>query len=187
LVCTDDRYLPLDSCPRFDLSGIRWPGVSVPEAFKKRGDADLHHPDSVHWAQVQNDLRDAIRTARFREDRVVILEGLMVCADHAGARSLASMCDAFLLLAPGDSSPAAQEVLWKRKYLRSHLGNKSYKDRGVTEQEYHAYWAGYVWPRWLEHGFMDRRPKRSEVVNCLTEPEAVAEACYAATASLLKL
>ena len=55
----------------------------------------------------------------------------------------------------GYDDPAKQEVLWRRKWTRSgHLGKKSYKERGVTADEYAAYW-GYVSARWREHG-LDR-------------------------------
>mmetsp|Transcript_43878 Transcript_43878/g.94504 ORF Transcript_43878/g.94504 Transcript_43878/m.94504 type:complete len:225 (-) Transcript_43878:31-705(-) len=186
MVCTDDHYLPLDSCPRFDLDALPWPS-GIPEAFKKRGNADLNHPKSVHWAKVHHDVQAAIRTAELRGDSVVILEGLLLCADDDGARSAAALCDGWVLLAPGESSKENQEVLWRRKYTRSHLGNQSYKDRGVTEAEYQTYWDSYVWPRWLEHGFMRRPPKRSVVVDCLADSEIVAASVWKATRQVLNI
>ena len=48
--------------------------------------------------------------------------------------------------------PAAQEVLWRRKWSRAHLGKPSYESRGVSASEYHRYWDEYVAKRWQAHG-----------------------------------
>ena len=48
---------------------------------------------------------------------------------------------------------ASQEVLWRRKWERGgHLGKKSYRERGVTADEYAVYWHSYVNARWHAHG-----------------------------------
>ena len=84
---------------------------------------------------------------------VVIVEGLLLLG--AGAERVRDRCAQLVLLDDGYDDPAKQEVLWRRKWTRSgHLGKESYKARGVTADEYEAYW-GYVSARWKEHG-LDR-------------------------------
>ena len=155
VVAADDFYLPRDACPFVDLASVvRWPSGEVPAAFRSRGGADLNHPDSVDW----NACADAVDAA---VDAVVdsggagavIVEGLLLLG--AGAERVRDRCAKLVLLYDGYDDPAKQEVLWRRKWTRSgHLGKKSYEERGVTADEYEAYWS-YVSARWKEHG-LDR-------------------------------
>ena len=74
----------------------------------------------------------------------------------AGAEGVRDRCAQLVLLDDGYDDPAKQEILWRRKWTRSgHLGKKSYKERGVTADEYAAYWGDYVSAAWKEHG-LDR-------------------------------
>ncbi len=154
VVAADDFYKPRDACPRFDLAAdIRWPG-GVPDAFRERGNADLNHPDSVDWAACADAVDASVEAVvDAGGGGVVIVEGLLLLG--AGAERVRDRCAQLVLLDDGYDDPAKQEVLWRRKWTRSgHLGKTSYQQRGVTADEYEAYW-GYVAARWKEHG-LDR-------------------------------
>jgi hypothetical protein len=75
------------------------------------------------------------------------------------------MVQVAVLWADADNAKA-QTMLWQRKYARSHLGKRSYKDKGVTEADYGAYFASYVWPSWLTHGAA-RVPSDALRIDCL--------------------
>ena len=155
VIAADDFYLPRDACPRFDLAAdIRWPG-GVPDAFQARGNADLNHPDSVDWAACAEAVDAAVeKIVDAGGGGVVIVEGLLLLG--AGAERVRDRCAQLVLLDDGYDDPAKQEVLWRRKWTRTgHLGKDSYKARGVTAEEYAAYWGDYVSAAWKEHG-LDR-------------------------------
>ena len=155
VVAADDFYLPRDACPRFDLAAdIRWP-AGVPDAFQERGNADLNHPDSVDWAACADAVDAAVdKVVDAGGAGVVVVEGLLLLG--AGAERVRDRCAQLVLLDDGYDDPAKQKVLWRRKWTRSgHLGKKSYEERGVTAEEYAAYWGDYVSAAWKEHG-LDR-------------------------------
>lgn len=56
----------------------------------------------------------------------------------------------------------------------SHLGKRSYAERGCSELEYQIYWDGFVWPRWKEHGdaHLSRVAENSLRLDPLTSTEA---------------
>ena len=154
VIASDDFYKPRDACPRFDLAAdIRWP-AGVPDAFQARGNADLNHPDSVDWVACADAVDAAVeKIVDAGGGGVVVVEGLLLLG--SGAERVRDRCAQLVLLDDGYDDPAKQEVLWRRKWTRSgHLGKESYKARGVTADEYEAYW-GYVSARWKEHG-LDR-------------------------------
>ena len=133
---------------------VRWPSGEVPAAFRSRGGADLNHPDSVDWTACADAVDAAVdAVVDSGGGGFVIMEGLLLLG--AGAERVRDRCAQLALLDDGYDDPAKQEVLWRRKWTRSgHLGKESYKARGVTADEYEAYW-GYVSARWKEHG-LDR-------------------------------
>lgn len=160
LVNCDDYYLPLELCPRFDLSGeIAWPGGAVPEAFAARGNADLNDPAAVDWTGVASAVDRAVLAAAAADAAdgrrtLVVLEGLLLLG--AGAEAARRRVQRWILLDAPPNDAAAQAELWRRKYTRSgHLGKKSYQERGVSADAYAAYWNDYVARRWREHG-LDR-------------------------------
>ena len=155
VVAADDFYKPRDACPVVDLAAdVRWPSGEVPTAFQERGGADLNHPDSVDWAACAEAVDAAVESVvDAGGGGVVVVEGLLLLG--AGAERVRDRCAKLVLLDDGYDDPAKQDVLWRRKWTRSgHLGKASYKDRGVTADEYEAYWS-YVSARWKEHG-LDR-------------------------------
>jgi hypothetical protein len=155
VVAADDFYLPRDACPFVDLAAeVRWPSGEVPAAFRARGGADLNHPDSVDWAACSDAVDAAVEAVvDAGGGGVVVVEGLLLLG--SGAERVRDRCAQLVLLDDGYDDPAKQEVLWRRKWTRTgHLGKESYKARGVTANEYEAYW-GYVSARWKEHG-LDR-------------------------------
>ena len=85
---------------------------------------------------------------------VVVVEGLLLLG--AGAERVRDRCAQLVLLDDGYDDPAKQEVLWRRKWTRTgHLAKTSYQQRGVTADEFAAYWGDCVSARWKEHG-LDR-------------------------------
>uniref|UniRef100_A0A7S2B8U1 NodB homology domain-containing protein n=1 Tax=Octactis speculum TaxID=3111310 RepID=A0A7S2B8U1_9STRA len=83
--------------------------------------------------------------------RVVVVEGLLLLGDDPGAARVRAEVDHYIVLDAGQD-PESQRALWQRKYRRSHLGKRSYLERGVTEEAYQVYWESYVEPRWRTHG-----------------------------------
>lgn len=155
IVAADDFYKPRDACPLFDLAAdIRWP-AGVPDAFRERGNADLNHPDSIDWVSCADAVDAAVEAVvDAGNGGIVIVEGLLLLG--TGAARVRDRCSELVLLDDGYGDPAKQETLWRRKWKRSgHLGKPSYEDRGVTADEYKAYWDDYVSARWKEHG-LDR-------------------------------
>ena len=85
---------------------------------------------------------------------VVVVEGLLLLG--SGAERVRDRCAQLVLLDDGYDDPAKQEVLWRRKWTRTgHLAKTSYQQRGVTADEFAAYWGDCVSARWKEHG-LDR-------------------------------
>ena len=164
VIACDDYYLPNERCPRFDLGALPWPG-GLPAAFEARGNADLNHPAAVDWDGV----RAAVRRAASGPPRLIVVEGLLLFGDHPGARSVRKLCDGFALLSASAADAAAMDRLLERKWQRSHLGKRSYRDRGVTKEEYKVYWDGYIWPTWIEHG-ASRCPPGALVLDALAPP-----------------
>jgi hypothetical protein len=64
-----------------------------------------------------------------------------------------------VILSADADDEGAQRTLWQRKYRRSHLGKKSYLERGVSEAQYKVYWDSYVQPSWVSHG-LDRMKRK---------------------------
>ena len=151
VVACDDSYKPAARCPVVDLHALPWPLGRTPDAFVRRGCADMNHPDAIEWRDVAANLfrADAQSDAG---DCVVIVEGLLLASDHSGAARVRELCDVFVVLGVPPDDAAAQEACWRRKWTREHLGKQSYRTRGVDAADYRCYWERYVWPRWIEHG-----------------------------------
>jgi len=156
VIAADDFYLPRDACPFVDLAAeVRWPSGELPTAFQIRGGADLNHPDSVDWAACADAVDAAVeKIVDAGGGGVVVVEGLLLLG--AGAERVRDRCAQLVLLDDGYDDPAKQEVLWRRKWTRTgHLAKTSYQQRGVTADEFAAYWGDCVSARWKEHG-LDR-------------------------------
>ena len=146
IVQVDEYHNPTALCPRIRLATLPWPD-GLPPSFAARGEADFNVPAAIDWQA----LHGAILRAK-RSEGTILIEGNLLYSQHLGALRVRSFCDAFVLLSADGRDPSVMERLWRRKWQRSHLGKPSYRDRGVTAQEYQVYWESYVWPRWLEHG-----------------------------------
>ena len=149
VVTCDDYYLSKDDCPRFDLKGLPWPGGAVPPAFAERGNADMNVPDSVDWAGVHAAVCAAKSSV---QSGTILVDGLLLFGDHPGARQALGECDHVATLWADGEDARAMEALWRRKHSRSHLGKRSYRERGVAEEAFRVYWDAYVWPAWVAHG-----------------------------------
>lgn len=165
-ICCDDFYKPKLQCPSFDLATLQWPSGSIPTAFAERGNHDLNVPAAVDWAGV----RDAVaEQSQGSGSGTVIVDGLLLFADHPGAREVLGLCDHTAVIWADGEDEATMKMLQTRKWARSdHLGKKSYSERGVTAEEYEVYFASCVWPKWLEHG-ASRVPESSLRIDC-TQP-----------------
>ena len=155
---TDQFYKPLDQCPTFDPNNINWPQKRMPNAFQQRGNRDLNHPDAIHWGKTLKAIDDAIMSAASKDrvdggTSIVLVEGLLLLAHTSGAALVRQRIDRWVILQDDPSDKVCQSTLWTRKWTRSgHLGQSSYRERGVTAEEYRVYWDEYVSRRWLEHG-----------------------------------
>ena len=151
VVACDDSYKPAARCPIVDLHALPWPLGRTPDAFARRGCADMNHPDAIEWRDVAADVCRA-GSKSDAGDRIVIVEGLLLASDHRGAARVRELCDVFVVLGVPSDDADAQEACWRRKWTREHLGKQSYRSRGVDADDYRCYWERYVWPRWVEHG-----------------------------------
>lgn len=172
-ISVDEFYRPPHECPRFGLAALPWPeGGKMPAAFRDRGNADLNSPASIHWEGVI-DAIDATTSAE-----AIIVEGLLLFADHPGAQEVLCRCDHLAVLwAEGDDAQAMR-ALQQRKRTRAHLGKPSYAARGVSEAAYAIYWQHHVWPRWAQHG-ASRVPAGALRIPCLDAPSQQRDALIA--------
>ena len=162
VICTDDHFLPTASCPRFDLAGLPWPDGVVPAAFAKRGNADTNVPAAVDWLGVLS----AVLAAKASSSANVVVDSHLLLGNHQGAQQVLSLCDHLVALSADGADDHAMQTLWRRKYMRRHLGSPSYRQLGVSEAEYAVYWEQYVWPRWEKHGAR-RVPSTALSIDCL--------------------
>jgi len=139
----------------------------------ERGEADYNHPDAIDWSATMTAVNNAALTTtsgvvndndRQRQagpsssssnsssSNCVLIDSHLLLGEHPTANALRERCNHFILLdLPADKK---QSELIHRKWSRPrhHLGDASYKDKGVELAEYTAFWEQYVWPRWVEHG-----------------------------------
>jgi hypothetical protein len=143
------------------MDGLPWPSKKVPDAFKARGNADLNHPDSVNWLSVltsvhkyQLQIEEKLLNTTPKtppRNSVIIVEGLLLLADHEGADMLRTEIDKYVVIG-SKSDKQSQDKLCRRKFTRSHLGKISYQQKGVSLEDYQCYWNSYVTPSWEKHG-----------------------------------
>ena len=149
---SDDFYLPVSAVemPRFELAALPWAAGVPPLAFVERGKADYDHPDAVNWAG----LKTEVTTRAAADSSVILVDSLLLLADHPTANALRNLCYHIFLLHPSGDELEAQRELIRRKWSRprDHLGQVSYRDRGVEFEDFAMFWREHVWPRWVEHG-----------------------------------
>ncbi|KAL3928826.1 MAG: hypothetical protein SGPRY_002226, partial [Prymnesium sp.] len=168
----DDFYLPSSQCPKVGLSSLPWPRGHIPDAFARRGCHDTNAPASLDWPLVLSTLHARVAAAEEARAPAVLVEGLLLFADHPGAAAVRDVCQRHVLLTALDSS--AQQVLCHRKWSRAHLGKRSYREQGVCEEEYRVYWDHYVWPSWIAHSSMV--PASTLCLDCLSPMHEAVEA-----------
>lgn len=172
-ISVDDFYRPPHECPRFGLAGLPWPESGMPAAFRDRGDADLNSPDAIRWEGVL----DAIDAGAIDAESIIV-EGLLLFADHPGAQEVLCRCDHLAVLWADGDDDQAMRALQQRKRTRAHLGKPSYAARGVSEAAYAIYWQHHVWPRWAQHG-ASRVPAGALRIPCLDAPSRQRDALIA--------
>jgi len=150
IITCDDFYLPRSLCPTFALEALPWPGRAVPSAFAERGSADFNTPGAVDWDRLCAAIGDTQQRADAQS--TLLVEGHLLLGAHAGAAAARALCGHAALLDADGADAAAMDALWRRKWTRTHWGRPSYRERGVTAEEYAVYWEHYVWPAWVEHG-----------------------------------
>ena len=161
-VCCDDYYLPPEYCPQFDMVRLPWPGDGrVPQAFRQRGSADLNVPESVDWLRVEEAVKHGVNTLK----RPVLIDGALLFGNHPGSQRVLNLCDRVAVLWADDNERCLTE-LRRRKWVRSRPGRRSYRERGVSAEQYAAYFNSYVWPTWLQHG-ASRVPANSVRIDCM--------------------
>ena len=145
VVHADEFLLPADHSPRVALDSFAWPSGRVPNALAARGFHDHNVPEALDWTK----LGEAICAARCQNDHVLV-EGHLLLAH--GAEDMRALVDHHAVLEVDSSRPKDMEALWRRKFERARDGRQAYCELGMTRDEYECYWAGYVWPRWVEYG-----------------------------------
>ena len=152
-ICCDDYYLPKSDCPTFELSQLPWPSGSTPSIFSERGNHDLNSPAALDWRRLCDDIGSLKSSSDSGATDAILVDGLLLFSSHQGARELLSLCDHTAVIWVDEEDEPTITEIFNRKFRRSnHLGKPSYSERGVTVEEYTAYFYGYVWPRWVEHG-----------------------------------
>lgn len=73
-------------------------------------------------------------------------DNLLLVGSRPGAQAARALCDRLVMLSGDAADVEAIEALWWRKWTRSHWGKRSYRERGVTAEEYAVYWHHYIWP-----------------------------------------
>ena len=114
----DSYYRTKEACPQFDLHSLPWPSGQPPAAFAARGSADTNAPGSVDWDALHADLQRAMHEAG-EAGEVVLVDGLLLLADHTGAAAVRALCSKFICLVADDAS--TQEVLMARKFTRRRV------------------------------------------------------------------
>ena len=169
VLSVDDHYRTDGLRPTFDMEALPWPGGAVPPAFAARGNADTNQPDAIQWDAAHAELQESLPAAA-EAGEAIVLDGMPLLADHAGAARLREMCAGRCIVLEAVDA-AAVGTLRQRKYTRSdHLGKRSYAERGVSEEEYGVWWDHFVWPRWVEHG-AGRVPEGALRLGCLSPTE----------------
>mgnify|MGYP003685929389 CR=1 FL=1 len=152
LAC-DDFYKPHHICPTFELGALPWPRHTVPAPFAERGSADLNAPDAIDWERLCEAIRERQREitalhSDLEQAPTLLVEGHLLLSEHPGAAAARALYSHLAIIDADDADRRAMDALLRRKWVRSHWGKRSYRDRGVTEDEYVAYWDHYVWPAW---------------------------------------
>jgi uridine kinase len=146
----DEFLIPQEQCPPLDLTQLPWLAEEVPAAFApKRHDTNC--PECVDWPAFESAVRQAI------DEETQMIDG----------QSRILFIESFLLL----HSPFIVSILnilvrinirdenWpdiiRRKWERRHLGKPSYKERGVSIEEYAVYWNHYVVQRFRKYSADD--------------------------------
>ncbi|EKX31179.1 hypothetical protein GUITHDRAFT_122616 [Guillardia theta CCMP2712] len=157
----DKCFLPAHQCPRLDLTHL-WPDEGVPQALASKRE-DTNHPDALDWSKLEKEISAGRRAAEEQQRQAVIVDSfLLQCRDIVRRH----LTDIVYL----DDSNMLPGELARRKWERSHLGKRSYKEKGVSFEEYKLYFNEYVYKRYLEFG----RPSDLTdviVLDCTKEPK----------------
>ncbi|KAJ1476369.1 hypothetical protein T484DRAFT_1965969 [Baffinella frigidus] len=138
----DDFFLEDSHLEALDLSALPWPGEGIPAALaNKRTDTNV--PSAIDWGAFEAAVDEARSNAIERDQELLFVDSFMLLSG-AGRDGVAGKVDRFILLEHASAPP---ELLLERKWGRARPGGASYKDRGVTEEEYKVYLDGYVLAR----------------------------------------
>eukprot|EP00960_Hanusia_phi_P033032 750205-Hanusia_phi.AAC.3 len=139
----DKCFLPPHECPWLDLTHI-WPKEQIPEALASKK-ADTNHPDALDWVKFDEMIASAREVAEVQRRKAVIIDSFLLQCREVVRRHITDVV--FL-----DDSNMHPGELARRKWERGHLGKKSYKERGVSFEDYRLYFEEYVYKRYVEFG-----------------------------------
>jgi len=123
----DKCFLPPHECPWLDLTHI-WPKEQIPEALASKK-ADTNHPDALDWVKFDEMIASAREVAEVQRRKAVIIDSFLLQCREVVRRHITDVV--FL-----DDSNMHPGELARRKWERGHLGKKSYKERGVSFEDY---------------------------------------------------
>jgi energy-coupling factor transporter ATP-binding protein EcfA2 len=180
IIACDDYYKPRHLCPTFELESLPWARGAVPPAFAERGNADFNVPEAVDWERLCGAVHERQQAAAQLggDAPTLLLEGHLLLGAHPGAAVARAMCSHIALLDVDGADREAMRTLWQRKWARAHWGKRSYRERGVTEEEYAVYWNHFVWPAWQAHGGARRAPPGCLRLDATQPAERIVETLY---------
>jgi hypothetical protein len=149
IVALDDYRIPPEGCaaagvPPLDLSALPWPSGQWPKVMssfsEKRWDTNV--PAWIDWPSALRAIKEVKDIAKARGCRTVFVEGFLLATQP----KLLAILDAVIVLESSDGG----ETEMRRKYTRSgHLtGRSSYKEKGVSSEDFRVYWEHYVYRRY---------------------------------------
>mmetsp|Transcript_27830 Transcript_27830/g.43446 ORF Transcript_27830/g.43446 Transcript_27830/m.43446 type:complete len:350 (-) Transcript_27830:565-1614(-) len=160
IVSGDNYFLPVEQCPQLDL-GPLWAGTDVPGPLRTKK-SDTNHPDCMNWPEFLTAIRGAKSRALHTGAPLLLVESFLLLSNEDVVNELDHV--AFLYDFSPDQSKARSEIM-HRKWERAHLGKASYKERGLSIDDYRIYWEHYVWERYLQYGRFDRLPEKAQLVD----------------------
>jgi len=165
IVTGDDFFRPDAEMEPLDLSELPWPNGAVPAALSGKT-RDNNAPSALNWCALPRIssvccASNAINAVSVRRDAfAAAVDAAHARAEAAGRAFL--FIDSFMLLSPEgratvaprvgrllylDHSGAPPDALLDRKWARARPNSRSYRERGVSREEYAVYLEGYVLAR----------------------------------------
>eukprot|EP00123_Amoebidium_parasiticum_P012598 comp21465_c0_seq1/m.29703 comp21465_c0_seq1/g.29703 ORF comp21465_c0_seq1/g.29703 comp21465_c0_seq1/m.29703 type:complete len:223 (-) comp21465_c0_seq1:165-833(-) len=129
-----------------------------------KGKKDTNVPQIIDWPRFEVAIKRKIDECREKGEKVLLVEGFLLFWDER----VRNLCHRSVFL---DLTDEAEPDVIMRKWTRHHLGNPSYRDRGVSYEDYSWAWHTYVIDRYNRFG--KTYPPGSCVVSCALPPDDI--------------